>query len=134
MKARILSFAIALLVMFSIGLAYASHEQWNTGPCLDGNVFKGKITGIGNGDFTLRIVGFVDCRNPGSQDPPAWQERTLDIPFGVKKNGTYTFNTTLQFCKKRWTTTIQSITSIEVLDANGVPIPSLSTSSVPSCN
>jgi hypothetical protein len=132
MKTRILSLAIALITLIGIGVAYAANPQWNVEPCLDGNYLKGKITGIGNGDFTLVVEGRVSCQNPGKNDPPAWQDITRTVPFSVKKNGNITFNENLRLCKTKWTPTIEYI-NIKIYDSNGNEITSLARNNIQSC-
>lgn len=132
MKTKILSLAIALIALFAFSNAYASHEQWNVEPCFEGNVLTGKITGIGNGDFTMVIEGQVNCQNPVGHQPPGWIDFRREIDFQVHKNGNYNVNLDLSLCKKKWTTDVQAV-SIKVYDSTGNEILRLRRNNVGHC-
>jgi hypothetical protein len=97
MKAKILSFAIALFVFTA---AFAARVHFVGTPCLntDTGLITGKVAGLGqNADgLTITITGKYGCDNPNDKRPPGWNNlRIENIPLFSDGAGNYTFNTNI---------------------------------------
>jgi len=122
MKARILSFAIALIALLSFSQANADNPKWNSGPCYSGNTLEGKATGLGNGPYTMRITGQYDCVNKGGNVPGShnWSDLDITVPVQSKRTGgNFTITASLNICPKgKWSTFLQNV-QVTLIDSQG---------------
>ncbi|MFD2247661.1 hypothetical protein [Pontibacter ruber] len=106
MKAKVLSFAIALIALFNFNSAFAQSPHFVQDPCvsssLDAIVFK--VAGLGNDAIIATFSGEVWCENPADKDDvPAWESKDITQrlkPIGTDENGNYVF--ALETCNNRW--------------------------------
>src|SRR5689334_22936377 len=94
----LLKSALALMALVTVTAAFNfrhakfSNAHWVVDPCISGQTIQGKIAGLGQGDITIVISGQFSCQNPGSQDPPVWQNFSREVHATIAKNGNYTLN------------------------------------------
>ncbi|KAA3437614.1 COX20 family protein [Rufibacter hautae] len=89
MKAKFLSFAVALLVLLTITIVYANNPKWTKAPCVNGNTITGMATGLGTGPYELHITGLYDCVNKGGNTPRSanWSNLDIVVPVTSKQTG-----------------------------------------------
>ena len=134
----LVSSVIGLIALFTVTAGFNIHARfsnahWVVDPCISGQTIQGRIAGLGQGDLTIVITGQVACQNPGSQDPPAWQNLTREIHAQVTKNGSYTLNYNVNACKKNWTTILQNIDIAVYEGATATGTPVLTANDIPTC-
>jgi hypothetical protein len=128
MKARILSFAIALIALFAFNDAFAQNPHFVGTPCYDpatGDI-SGKVAGLGknaNG-VSITVTGDFSCDNPKDKAAPGWQSVTKsNIPLTrSNKAGEYTFDANVNPCNRNWSLTgmqnvkVYLVRGTEILD------------------
>jgi hypothetical protein len=128
MKARILSFAIALIALFAFSDVQAQNPKWTKGPCYSGNTIEGMATGLGSGPYYLRVTGQYDCVNKGGQTPQShnWSDLDIIVPVQNKRTGgNFKLTATLNICPKpKWDTYLQNVvvTLYDNPSATGTPV------------
>ncbi|MBD0295495.1 MAG: hypothetical protein ICV84_09920, partial [Flavisolibacter sp.] len=120
----ILSLAIALVALFTIGTAKAQIVQF-TNTCFSGNTISGHIAGLGNNQgITIRVTGEADCSQKNNPDV---QHTYFDKSFKLRtdKNGNVQFEEELRACPGGFTTIITSVSNVCVFEGNragGTPL------------